>query len=689
MFISKAYSNLLTWWVVSSSLCGVMMTASCGSRTTDNGTETHWLTACDSDAECGGPTSCLCGVCTITCEVDEGCPARAPVCLAASENSCSSLSVGSICSELRVATPDGGPPPNGEAVKIELLPPNLDLALKPIPKVNTCDDADWCWFSRTPGEAFNALSRDGKYAVGQNGVVFDTQGVYLPRPSIESLVTVATHGDSLWVGDSATVWRRTARGWEAETNAGPFKIVVDKDGTLWGPSHTGELLRRDNGVWTGVDLPRSRANEAVFVLDDITTLDDGSVWVLGEYLTGRIGEATLFVWADGQWREYPSNMTTGRVRFLEGAKTPFVYALEAFLDDAISVFAPTQDWKILKSSSAPFIDTLFWGPDGRLWQSGETGLAVFGEEASESGAVACETTAPWDEETVLCAKAFGGLGYLSVAKDGELIDAPESDAPEVYNPELFGTLPTPVWGQTPVAWAANASDVWRAPLEHFDGRTWSTHLKQGDEFFPIRIDGTASDDVWFVAQEDLRHWDGSEVTSVALPPAAEYTYNLSVRAITATDVWLLRHILEGASATVQVLHWNGRAWGTSYNALVDDEFFVAQTGEVIHRAATIAGTAGNLWAAFGQTVLRFDGTTWTQAWQFTSEVDGVGQTHKVGIIDAATDADALWLLTDAGVHLLREGVVERRGYYAGLGQLSLTADYVWNFDGRSSRRFAR
>jgi hypothetical protein len=151
----------------------------------------------------------------------------------------------------------------------------------------------------------------------------------------------------------------------------------------------------------------------------------------------------------------------------------------------------------------------------------------------------------------------------------------------------------------------------------------------------------------------------------------------------------LRHILEGASATVQVLHWNGRAWGTSYNALVDDEFFVAQTGGVIHRAATIAGTAGNLWAAFGQTVLRFDGTTWTQAWQFASEVDGVGQTHKVGIIDAATDGDALWLLTDAGVYLLRDGAVERRGYYAGLEQLSLTADYVWNFDGRSSRRFAR
>ncbi len=690
MFISKAHSTFCTLSLVTSSLCGVMMTASCGSRTIDNGTETHWLTACDSDAECGGPTSCLCGVCTITCEVMESCPEQAPVCASASENSCSSVSVGSICSGVRVATADGGPGQNTDAEKVELLPPNLNLAVKPIPEVNTCDDTNWCWFSSTPGESFNALSRDGRYAVGQNGVVFDTSGVYLPRPSVESLVAVATHGDSLWVGGGAGVWRRTVSGWEEETDERVFKLAVDKDGTLWGATYHNRLLRRDDGGWVEVELPPNPDYETGVVLDDITTLDDGSVLLLGQYLTGRLGEATLFALEGDEWREYPSNTTTGAMRFLEGGNSPYAYNLSSSSDEHVSVFAPRHGWKILKSSSISFIDTLFWGPDGQLWQSNDKGFAVFGEEeASVSSAISCESTVPWDKDTVLCAKVFGGLGYLSVDEVGELVEAPSSATQAPYAPELFGSMPTPVWAQTPITWAADASDVWRAPLEHFDGRTWRSYLSEGDEFSPFRIDGSTSDDVWFVAESELRHWDGAAVASVALPPAEQYVYNLSVRAITATDVWLMRHILDGANSTVELLRWNGRTWETSYSALVEDQFVVAHTGGVIHRAATVTGTADNLWAAFGQTVLRFDGETWSQAWHFVTEVDAVGQTHTVGIMDAATDGDGLWLLTDAGVYVLRDGDVERRGYYAGLEQLSLTADYVWNFDGPTSRRFAR
>ncbi len=46
---------------------------SCGGRAAGNpGSETHWLTACQADSECG-EGSCLCGVCTTTCVVDSDC----------------------------------------------------------------------------------------------------------------------------------------------------------------------------------------------------------------------------------------------------------------------------------------------------------------------------------------------------------------------------------------------------------------------------------------------------------------------------------------------------------------------------------------------------------------------------------------------------------------------------------------
>lgn len=52
-------------------LVGVL--TACGARVADEGTESHWLVACESDAQCGSG-SCLCGVCTTTCESVYDCP---------------------------------------------------------------------------------------------------------------------------------------------------------------------------------------------------------------------------------------------------------------------------------------------------------------------------------------------------------------------------------------------------------------------------------------------------------------------------------------------------------------------------------------------------------------------------------------------------------------------------------------
>lgn len=60
--------------------------AACGGKTDEGGTDSssHWLERCGSDADCEGDLSCLCNVCTRTCN---------------SDGACSDLGAGAVCSE--------------------------------------------------------------------------------------------------------------------------------------------------------------------------------------------------------------------------------------------------------------------------------------------------------------------------------------------------------------------------------------------------------------------------------------------------------------------------------------------------------------------------------------------------------------------------------------------------------------
>ncbi len=96
--MSKPHFSICSLTALTLSVASLLLPG-CGSRIDDTGTETHWLKACDSDAECNGPTSCLCGVCTITCERDNSCPDQAPRCLVSDDDSCSGGASESICAK--------------------------------------------------------------------------------------------------------------------------------------------------------------------------------------------------------------------------------------------------------------------------------------------------------------------------------------------------------------------------------------------------------------------------------------------------------------------------------------------------------------------------------------------------------------------------------------------------------------
>jgi hypothetical protein len=67
----QSYFSLFTL----TSLTALGLAASgCGARSTDaTDTKTNWLSSCDEDSDCGNRLSCLCGVCTSSCDAKRDC----------------------------------------------------------------------------------------------------------------------------------------------------------------------------------------------------------------------------------------------------------------------------------------------------------------------------------------------------------------------------------------------------------------------------------------------------------------------------------------------------------------------------------------------------------------------------------------------------------------------------------------
>jgi hypothetical protein len=101
----------------------LVFSIACGGQTSARvGGETHWLSACTEDTDCGGGYQCLCGVCTLACESNASCSdiGESAECLdvAASSvaDSCSSSGPPTICLRPEMSTPvDTGAPEAGGA----------------------------------------------------------------------------------------------------------------------------------------------------------------------------------------------------------------------------------------------------------------------------------------------------------------------------------------------------------------------------------------------------------------------------------------------------------------------------------------------------------------------------------------------------------------------------------------------
>jgi hypothetical protein len=96
--------------------------ASCSPQPESSGTNTNWLKACESSAQCGATARCLCGLCTEACVDEADCAPGTCGTALATASQCDSSGSSRICL-----------PPTDETCTELVVPRDLDFAATPAP----------------------------------------------------------------------------------------------------------------------------------------------------------------------------------------------------------------------------------------------------------------------------------------------------------------------------------------------------------------------------------------------------------------------------------------------------------------------------------------------------------------------------------------------------------------------------
>jgi hypothetical protein len=137
----------------------------------------------------------------------------------------------------------------------------------------------------------------------------------------------------------------------------------------------------------------------------------------------------------------------------------------------------------------------------------------------------------------------------------------------------------------------------------------------GGQFFGVAA--AARNDVWAVGvkigpdnpdfgEQLIEHWDGrawSEVTS----PLVEGDGLRAVAAISANDDWAVGDRSEQGFENALIEHWDGTAWSIVPDSSISGA--AAGTGILV---SVSADASNDVWAVGSETLLHFNGTTWSE-----------------------------------------------------------------------------
>ena len=525
-----------------------------------------------------------------------------------------------------------------------------------------CNAQGWCWQHPTPaGDLFNAISDDGRYAAGENGIVFQWPDRYLPRAGSSPLFFVQSAAAAVWAGGYG-LWRNEGADWIQESTLPVSALSASPSGELWALLG-GKVQHRQRGEWLEQQPGAIEARD--LRLTDVIVVADDTVWALATSYTSPKGmpdggQLTLFESKSGVWRERPSGVKDdgGGGRFLRVGANVYVHAR----GEAAGVYAPAEDWRLvqqLPSTGAEF--GVFASPAESLLISGLDGLYTLTDQGRQKVSdIRCQALVPTGDDAALCADFSGGLTRIHPSE-------PFTDGPvQPLGAAWFGAVPTPVWARSDAAWGSSASDVWRAPLEHFDGLEWTSHAGDAPTGFQaLQIHGSAANNVWFRGSQELLRYDGKTIQRQPFADG-ELAFLSAVHTLGPNDTWLVR----GQPDAVKVLHFDGTDWQETLNVIAPYAYA---------RAAFAGGGSTPLWAAIGSGLYRREGNAWQRVLTATDSA----------LLDLAVDGDEVWVLGD-GVSQLLDGALVPRGLYsAGLQNIALSENQVWHFAGAHARTLAR
>jgi hypothetical protein len=239
-------------------------------------------------------------------------------------------------------------------------------------------------------------------------------------------------------------------------------------------------------------------------------------------------------------------------------------------------------------------------------------------------------------------------------------------------------VPTEIWADGHVAWASSETDVWRGPLEHFDGVEWVDYTSLFDEFYGVQgISGSGPDNVWFTDGYHLLRKTEMGVGSVEVPAEFVLESVPAVHSLGEDDTW----VAFGEPYRLRIIHYDGVEWTEEY--YLDEELVAGDFPNLYIQGEFIGSEPDSLLLATGRRVLRREGGTWSAVLELTTG-------WEEQLRDIAYDGTELWVLLTERIYRVDEGsLIDFGPFPSNLTRIDLTPDRVWNFDGSTYRTLPR
>ncbi len=527
----------------------------------------------------------------------------------------------------------------------------------------------FCWAQPQPfGDRIVALHGNATastvFAVNAGGALLERSGEAWHYHDLGPDVWVQT----VHVVDENDVWAGTADGayqwrdgrWTRMRDGSVLALATDANDDVWMVTSQ-QVLRWDSAEWHD-ETP----GEASFI--DVATTEDG-VWLLATENIGRKTRCFPYQLVSGNWKELPGPQEEYSIG---GQNAGLLVAgrdvyLNCNHDNESGEFFGRvgEAWEPIDGLGGPS----FAASDGTLF----SGNAVWHPEQGFVGTLSVSPTAVWgsSSENVWVGLRDGGVARL----EGTHLEVETS--PRRWSAADWETTPPEIWANATAAWGTAADDVWRTPVEHYDGRAWT----RVSEAMARSIHGSATDNVWFALQSSadpsyadstdvarVAQWNGETLRELELPEDWTGFTLTAILTFGPDDVWV------GGSKygePARIARYDGTTWRTVREEEAALDYYSGSVGYW----RSLQGTSSlDVWALSGNRLIHFV--------REHTEVYTPQSVGTAGFTSLAVADGEVFVLTVDGIQLITPDSISepRRFGYEYMDRLALRGDRLWVYD---------